>query len=261
MYKGVSIWNYGQAPTYACARAFADAGFTAISWIGGGFGGMGQAEGGELAAFIRDADLYLTVHHKLPNPDDAAECTLFKTHMDNIAAWQSRHGLLRGLTFDTWYDRASLMPHLSYALERLRGMGAFLACEDFPRTRADYDAHIAPILNPRDNFGILIDIGHLNMHLHKYGDPSPDGFIASFAALPLPVREVHLHDNGGEKDDHTYIGGGNLPVGAVAKGLKDVGFDGAVTVEIIQQKNWSLDDGVRYADATFGAFRRAFDVV
>jgi sugar phosphate isomerase/epimerase len=50
--------------------------------------------------------------------------------------------------------------------------------------------------------------------------------------LPLPIVEVHLHDNNGQKDEHGHFGLGNIDFGEVAAALKSVGFDGVSTIEI-----------------------------
>jgi sugar phosphate isomerase/epimerase len=52
------------------------------------------------------------------------------------------------------------------------------------------------------------------------------------ARLPLPVWEVHLHDNSGDRDEHGHFGLGNVDFAAVAAGLKAIGFSGVSTIEI-----------------------------
>jgi sugar phosphate isomerase/epimerase len=50
--------------------------------------------------------------------------------------------------------------------------------------------------------------------------------------LPLPIIEVHVHDNRGDRDSHEPLGAGDTPFPAVAGALMAVGFDGVSTIEI-----------------------------
>ena len=52
------------------------------------------------------------------------------------------------------------------------------------------------------------------------------------ARLPVPLIEVHVHDNAGDQDSHSPLGSGNIPFEAVAQGLHGIGFDGVSTIEI-----------------------------
>lgn len=70
----------------------------------------------------------------------------------------------------------------------------------------------------------------------------------------MKVRELHLHDNKGRKDEHREVGYGNLPMRAVVDAAKAIGFDGIVTVEVTNSQGWSLDEHIRHAIETSQSF-------
>ena len=79
--------------------------------------------------------------------------------------------------------------------------------------------------------GLLLDLGHLNIHLHSDCAPvrDPERFIRDLA---VPVHEVHVTDNLGERDEHRHLGYGNLDLEAAMRGLRAVGFCGPLVVEV-----------------------------
>lgn len=46
------------------------------------------------------------------------------------------------------------------------------------------------------------------------------------------LKEVHVHDNNGQYDDHLALGRGGLPLGEVVLALHDIRFDGPVILEV-----------------------------
>ena len=79
---------------------------------------------------------------------------------------------------------------------------------------------------------MLVDVGHMNLRLHSEGyfhGITPGEY---FARIPVPILEVHLHDNKGDDDRHGHIGFGDVDFTAVARGLRATGFDGISTIEI-----------------------------
>lgn len=50
-----------------------------------------------------------------------------------------------------------------------------------------------------DNFGILLDIGHLNVTHHVYGQNTLEAFIRTFRNY---IFQVHIHSNDGSNDQH-----------------------------------------------------------
>jgi sugar phosphate isomerase/epimerase len=265
--KGVAIWNYTQKSVWDCSQAFHSAGFDAISWVGHQFGDLTKDDAARLADFLKAGGMCFTIHGYLPNPDKDEEIAVFHDFIKFTAQWQEKYGLLNGLTFDAWHDKKRMMPYVAEALKALRGSGAFLACEDFPLNTGEMEI-IAPYLTAQDDYGILIDAGHMNLRQAKKNDHTGAAFIQAFADIPLKVRELHLHDNKGVKDNHMYLGYGTLPLPAVVKGLKNIHFDGIITVEIVQSdwplddgsiRGWPLEQGIAYAQEAISSFKALWD--
>lgn len=79
----------------------------------------------------------------------------------------------------------------------------------------------------RRDFGILLDIGHLNLK----SDRQERTIEECIDSLPLEIFELHIHDNDGERDLHRPLGEGNLDLKTIVKLLKQRKFDGVATFE------------------------------
>lgn len=256
MKKCVTVWNYEGDPVEN-AYKFHKIGFEAVSWLGSVFQRYDEEEDARLAAMLKETGLQFTVHSRLPNPDDQEDCALFRQELEHGVNWQRKYGLLYSYTFDFWYDRERLMPYLEQALCEFRGMGTVLACEDNPLDMKQMEI-FDKVLRPGDQFGILLDAGHMNIRQHTDCRINYRDFVEAIDYIPMPIIEVHLHDNKGQKDDHMYLGYGNLPLDAVVEGLKKHGFDGFVTVEIIRRQ-WSEEQAFQYAVDSRDQFLRLWN--
>lgn len=253
MYRGVAIWNY-QGDAIENARAFWQRGFDAVSWNAPLFVGRYTDEDREnVARFLKESKQYFTMHNLLPSPYDADEIASARRDWRILSDWNDRHHLLKGMTFDFVHPHDDQLPLLAECLEVFRGKGVFLACEDTPqhaRTMEKFQKY----LHRDDDFGILIDLGHLNIRQWGIERHTAADFERFLKALPLPVRELHVHDNKGRKDEHREMGAGNLPLASVVKSVQSIGFDGIVTVEIVNSQGWSLDTHIDFAGKTSNAF-------
>jgi sugar phosphate isomerase/epimerase len=131
-------------------------------------------------------------------------------------------------------DGGLLCDNLVGILEATAGARFTVGIEDFPRDRLAmgfFAQDLAPLLGlPR--FGILIDLGHMHFWLHArpyYSGVSPEQFLAN---VPVPITEVHVHDNDGTADQHRPLGTGTNDIDAAVRGLRAAGFDGVCTVEV-----------------------------
>ena len=245
MHRGVAIWNYHRGgdkhrENLENARFFYEHGFDAVSWHGHEFDCLNEEQGAELAAFLKETGMVFTAHHILPDPSDAEHVKRFGKALENMAAWQEKYRLMNGLTFDFWYPHDTTLPYLGDAIRTFRGLGAFIACEDTPLNPKSME-RFAPLLTAEDDFGILIDLGHMNFRLNILEMLDREHIARYFGDLPLKVREIHISDNMGRKDDHSYVGWGILPVADAGSALRGVGFDGIVTMEIVDH-GWTLDE-------------------
>ncbi len=151
---------------------------------------------------------------------------------DSVVCWTSA-----GFTFDV----RRIVPYLKRLDESARRHGFLYGVEDFPEDAwalRMYRDDLQPLLGSL-NYGVLIDVGHLNLSIRKYKyiEVHVEQY---FAELPVPLVEVHLSDNDGEEDQHKPLGAGNVDFAAAAKGLKRIGFDGLTTIEIEQKRRTSV---------------------
>ena len=150
---------------------------------------------------------------------------------------------LRSITFDpvlTWTSAGLLfsagqMSHYLQELDRRTLDHQFrYGVEDFPETPfclQMYRDNLSPLLASQ-RFGILIDIGHFNESVHRYGYYNGVSPEEHFAQLPVPLLEVHLSDNNGKEDQHLPLAMGIVDFRSVARGLRKLRFDGLSTIEI-----------------------------
>jgi sugar phosphate isomerase/epimerase len=221
----------GKSLTESVAE-FADVGFEAMSFLPQQITALSQGEADEMRALMRDRDLAATVH---------GNCDLTGDEIETVVS--ALGGQLRTFTLDPMLRRESLgdlydAPKTAGVLSNIerctRNTDVRFAVEDFPldEVAADFyrDVMSAVWTNPRA--GVLIDVGHLNVRLRRdayFRGLSPATYLSR---VPLPIIEIHVHDNAGQNDTHSPLGAGNAPFEAVAAGLKTVGFDGIATIEV-----------------------------
>ena len=244
MKKCVTVWNY-PGDRVENAYKFHSLGFEAVSWLGGEFIQLSEAEDERLVTMLKETGMLFTVHSRLPDPAKPESCEAFLKEIERAAAWQDKYGLLYSYTFDFWFDVQGTLPYLKKMLDAFRGKSTIIACEDIPLNKRQLD-EMSKFLSPKDKFGILLDLGHMNMRQRCIELIEPEDFIAAIEALPLPIIEVHVHDNMSYKDEHMYLGYGTLPLNAIITGLKKKNFDGFVTMEIVRREEWSLEQTFQY---------------
>ena len=238
MRTGVALWGYRKVPLPENVAFFAGANFRAGSILGTDVWKHDEDTTRRFVTLLKLHDVALTVHHKLPDPEDPEAPEAFRREIDLIRAWHDRHDVLTGLTFDAPGDKALLMPHLYHVLEVFRDTNVFICCEDFPLNEEQQR-----ILDGLDetfpHLGVLIDLGHLNLRVTKE-DPEQDRVEAvrrHLRAVPLTICELHVHNNDGLSDQHRHLGAGTLPVDAAGAALREIGFDGISTLEFMPE--WS----------------------
>ncbi|MDH7569829.1 MAG: TIM barrel protein, partial [Armatimonadota bacterium] len=219
---GIAVWNY-KTPDVglpALIQSFADDGFDAASLL---MQAMVQTDDGELREIRRVAAeraLALTLHGNFERTP--AECERVLRLLGNTVA---------AITFDAavlWEDEkrrfhtAQMLPLLQEVQRVTEGSSVAFAVEDFPLNDSVLNAHreeLTPLLqSPR--FGILIDVGHMNLRRHQEAGFTHLSVAEYLQQVPLPIVEVHLHDNLGDRDSHGHFGFGNVDFAQVAAGLR-----------------------------------------
>ena len=250
MINGLAIWHYPTRNDLENVRFFADHGFEAVSMHGRAMAkvGMNETLSADFAAVIREKNMILTAHSKLPLSHSEEDIALFKRDIDAIAKWQKQYGLLEVLSFDVAQEvRDNVMPYIDYVLQ-YEQFGK-VALEDFGVTE-DERAQIEP-LKGNSRFGYLIDIGHMNIRIRglntepinlfrnsssecpKTDNPGYGEFSQAFCSKEFPIFEIHLHNNDGAGDLHDFLERGTIDMQAIARILKEMDYKGIVTIETV----------------------------
>lgn len=251
MARDIGINTYGyiwSTPAAACVRRLGRLGYRQIEFLLQpphlSFDDFGPAARRELRAVLQEAGAYKTainlpsLDHNLASPFArvrAASVKMFEDTIDLAADIGAATvvvvpGRMSPLFPPSLADRTGwvgdgigkLLPHAED-----RGVG--LAIENvpfaaFPDATA-LEQFVREFTSPA--IGVCYDAANA----HFIGE-DPAAGIRQLADL---LRIVHLSDTGRDKWRHDPIGTGTVPFAEVAKALDAVGFEGATTLEIIDQ--------------------------
>jgi sugar phosphate isomerase/epimerase len=254
----VAAWLYVRdgKPLPHLVNEFADLGFDAVSFRCETIMNVDAAVRRDVSAVMAERGLTATVHTHGGMTDEGLDAVVdtFGERLYSITMDADKVNDSRG----RFVDASATVAVLERIEKATRGTSVWFGAEDFPRDAlalAYYRDDLAPLLNcPR--FGLLVDVGHMNLHLRSlkyYRGVTPEEY---FARLPLPLIELHLHDNDGTRDQHRYFGSGNNDFAAVARGVRAIGFDGVATIEAVPE--WcdlTPDEAMPHAKASLDAWR------
>ena len=88
-------------------------------------------------------------------------------------------------------------------------------------------AHLVEILESGhlNSIGVCLDTGHANI---------TTGVVPAIGTLNNRIRSVHVHDNKGVKDEHSWPGDGTIDWAAAVQGLKQLPEPPAIVLEVHQ---------------------------
>jgi sugar phosphate isomerase/epimerase len=234
MRYGIASWDYPE-PGVALREQvqwWADRGFDAVSFEPDQLLQLTPSQRDAVCGFLAERDLTVTVHGSRLVLADTVRALqdMLGDRLLNVTMNPVMWGDSRGTLLDA-RRMGRLLGEICAATE---GTPLHFGIEDFPRDelaleffREDLEGVLS---SPR--FGTIIDLGHMNLWLQSreyYRGVTPASYLAG---VPVPILEVHVHDNAGQKDDHGYLGFGNMDVRAVADGLRGTGFDAVCTIEV-----------------------------
>lgn len=126
------------------------------------------------------------------------------------------------------------------AIETMATLGDYRAyCADFAELRALIE-RLDPAL-----FGVCVDTGHVFIKGH-----TPDAAVRAFADRLLAF---HIQDNDGRVDQHNLPPFGAIDWNAFADAVRESGFRGAFTYEVMGGKVRALSDALQTAYYTLRA--------
>jgi len=157
-----------------------------------------------------------------------------------------------GTSNDTWSER-TLDLSLT-AIEHIKAfahpLGVKTLVETSPHEVATPD-HLLEILRVGhfDSVGVCLDTGHMNL-------PGRGGVEAAFAILGDRVKEVHLNDNRGEKDEHCWPGEGTIDWKLVTAGIAAITNPPICVLEIAYEPELTSAEVTKLATKAFATLNK-----
>lgn len=96
----------------------------------------------------------------------------------------------------------------------------------------------SPVMDRNPSLMLTLDIGHAHI-----GSKRERRFLKFIEAFPDRIHHIHVSDNFGKEDSHLPIGAGSIRFKKVVKGLKKIGYDRSVTVEVFSSNRAFLGYG------------------
>ena len=106
-----------------------------------------------------------------------------------------------------------------------------------------------------DRVGFCLDIGHA----HLAGPEKNQGVDAAFELLKPRIKQLHLHDNHGAKDDHLWPGAGSIDWNNVVQHVSTLPADVPGVLEIAYEPAESEGTAAANAVRAFDLLARAAD--
>ena len=248
MKLGFSSCNQPQRDFYGNMRYSKERGYECIEAFGPQIDAiLAEGRGDELAALSAET-VPFTVHHITP-PTDPEKKEDFRQRMRRIHEFHLKHPhCILVLSFDTWAQRDLIKDSILYVLDLFSDTSLPIATEDYPLNAKDAEDYKECLAYP--NYCLLSDLGHTNVRLSDTGEQktwclwnegenlplpagvnTPEAFANAMKRKPLPVVQVHVHNNDGTKDNHRALDDGTADFAGVAKELRKLGWDGIVILE------------------------------
>ncbi len=232
---GIATWNFRTGTLAGRIDRFADMGYNAMSLNTRDAAPLARGEMPDVDAVLVGRGLPVTIHGGLAAKGEPISRDAILADFQGYADWHARTGLLMSVNYDapkrqtaegSWEISAEeTRDILGEMLSISEAAGFTVGIEDWPR--AAEDLHWVEDLRSSPHFGMLIDLGHLNMRIPKADDPvhpfSIDAAREYLDRMVLPVNELHVHNNDGVKDLHAPPDVGTADLRAVASLLASSG--------------------------------------
>ncbi|MBD0330674.1 MAG: sugar phosphate isomerase/epimerase [Thermoleophilia bacterium] len=96
---------------------------------------------------------------------------------------------------------------------------------------------LGPLFAAAPEVGFHLDVGHAHLAYGAAANPAGD-LLAAFADR---LAHVHVSDNPGDRDLHLPLGAAAVDWPVVARALRDAGWDGTVTLEVVSKRREYLE--------------------
>jgi len=232
---GIATWNFREGTLAERIDRFAAIGYNAVSLNTIHARPLARGEMPEVDDAISRHRLPVTIHGGLSPKGEPIPHDAIIAEFRSYAEWHARTGLLVSINFDAakrqtdtgaWEMACDEMRDiLAEMLSISNGAGFTVGIEDWPRNAEDL--RFVEDLRAYPHYGMLIDLGHLNMRIRKSDDPdhpfSIDAAREYLDQMALPVNELHIHNNDGKGDLHAPPTTGTSDLRAIADLLASTG--------------------------------------
>lgn len=129
-------------------------------------------------------------------------------------------------------SRAAVTRSLEQIVEAAQPVGVTLALELIPNPLSVAPRLVQWLEDDLDlgGAGICLDVGHA----HLVGDA-----MEAVETCSGHIVTTHLHDNGGQRDDHLVPGRGTIDWDGTMMAFQKVGYDGALVFELAPAADWA----------------------
>lgn len=268
---GIATWNFREGTLAQRIDTFARMGFNAVSLIAGDACAVCTGQAPDVEKVIEKHSLAVAIHGGFMVGEKLIADYVLLNDFDHYASWNEKTGALHTVNYDAAlltnehgerdYDTESMCRVLKRMLSISNGEGFSVGIEDWPRNPEQTEA--VADLTAYSHFGILIDLGHMNMRIWEdrgRDEPFPVKDAQHyFDNITLPINELHVHNNNGIKDQHAPLDMGNADLEAMAGMLRRRGTTCISTIEIVPA--WSglnEEEGLKAAEESLTLWRQLF---
>jgi sugar phosphate isomerase/epimerase len=186
----------------------------------------------KLNILLNDLNIPVTIHGDLGMPIQNVEKIL--QALNGKVACFSLDPRCRIDPNGAFFSLEKHMPILEWLVDVHAEYGIEFCIEDFPLSEQAFNTNKSELKNILScpAFGILLDIGHMNLRIIDDSYNFGNDYSEYIKKIPVPIKEIHLHDNPGDGDKHMPIGHGNINFKNVISALKTKQFDNFCTVEV-----------------------------
>ena len=231
---GVAVWNYCEKglPLLDLVRELATWKVETLSFLPVQIADLRPEDRPRFLRILDEHRLGVTVHGNC-NVTHAQAETIVNLLGPRLLAF-TLDSAIRTDSRGVFFDAVRMARVLADVRDLTRDSGTRFGVEDFPLDDLAVDFYRSDMASlfecPR--FGILIDLGHMNIRSRKEDYFRGTATQEFLRRIPVPIVEIHVHDNAGDRDSHAPAGAGNVPFEETARSLVALGFSGVSTIEV-----------------------------
>ena len=176
---GIATWNFSEGSLTQRINRFVEMSYKAVSLIASDARALCKGETPDVEEAIKRHSLPVTIHTGLAPTRQPVQADALIADFKLFTEWHSKTNSLVSINYDAakintgdgnWeYQTAAMCDVVAKMLDISDGAGFTVGIEDWPLN--DEQLREADELRAYPHYGILIDLGHMNMRIRKPDDP------------------------------------------------------------------------------------------